>query len=277
LKYALDNNSNVYVSYSEGFKSGLFNVDATGITGPKDPAAQALNPETLKAVEIGYKFGSPRWNLSLAAYDYDWNNIQVNLYTNGTEIDQNAAGAEIYGVEGQFDIRLNDHLTLQANGAYTHGRYTRFPNAAAVVTASSPGNLLLAADTADPLTKSTSQNLRDVQLPRAPDWSGDVSISYAIPTRVGRFEISANVSAFSNYAPDTVLLNTNHRNVLDIGAHAIASININYKKDDHISVSLYVRNLTNAYYFVDKDYTSLGIFALPVEPRTVGVRLNYAY
>ena len=85
------------------------------------------------------------------------------------------------------------------------------------------------------------------------------------------------MSAFSNYAPDTVLLDTNHQNVLDIGAHAIASLNVNYKPDDHISVAVYVRNLTNAYYFVDKDYTSLGIFALPVEPRTVGVRLDYVY
>jgi iron complex outermembrane receptor protein len=277
LKYDVDNNSNVYVSYSEGFKSGLFNVDATGITGPKDPAAQALSPETLKAVEFGYKFGSGSWNLSLATYHYDWTDIQVNLYTNGTEIDQNAAGAEIYGAEGQFDIHLTESLMLRANGAYTHGRYTSFPNSAAVVTATSPGNLLLATDTTSPLTISTSQNLRGVQLPRAPDWSGNFSLNYEIPTKVGLFEISPNVNAFSNYAPDTVLLDTNHQNVLDMGAHAIASLTVNYYPDDHVSVALFVRNLTNAYYFVDKDYTSLGIFALPVEPRTVGVHLNYAY
>lgn len=277
LKYDVDSNSNVYISYSEGFKSGLFNVDATGITGPKDPAAQALAPETLKAVEIGYKFGSHMWNFSLATYHYDWTNIQVNLYTNGTEIDQNAAGAEIYGVEEQFDIHLTERLTLQANGAYTHGRYTSFPNSAAVVTAASPGNFLLATDTTNPLTIGTSQNLRGVRLPRAPDWSGNFSLNYVIPTPMGLFEISPNVSVFSNYAPDTVLLDTNHQNVLDIGAHAIASLTVDYNHDDHTSVAIYVRNLTNAYYFVDKDYTSLGIFALPVEPRTVGVRLNYVY
>ena len=277
LRYDLDGNSNVYVSYSEGFKSGLFNVDATGVTGPKDPSAQALNPETLKAVEVGYKFGSRRWDLSLAAYRYEWSNIQVNLYVNGSEIAQNAAAAEIYGLVGQFDVHLTDHLMLRANGAYTHGRYTRFPNAAAVVTAASPGNLLSATDTTSPLTNSTSQNLQGVQLPRAPDWSGGLSLDYEIPTTVGMFDISGNVNAFSDYAPDTVLLDTNLRNVLNIGAHALASLNVNYKKDDHISASVYVRNLTNADYLVDKDYTSLGIFGLPVEPRTVGIRLSYAY
>ena len=277
LKYDFDGQSNVYVSYSEGFKSGLFNVDATGITGPRDPAAQALNPETLKAMEFGYKLGSPRWNLSLAAYHYNWSNIQVNLYINGSEIDQNAAGAEVYGLEGQFDIHLTRRLTLLANGAYTHGRYTSFPDAAAVVTATSPGNLLLATDTTSPLTISTSQDLRGVQLPRAPDWSGSVSLNYEIPTKVGVLQISPNVSAFSNYAPDTVLLDTNHQNVLDIGAHAIVSLNLSYRPSDHISFAAYVRNLTNAYYLVDKDYTSLGIFAVPVEPRTVGVRVSYVY
>ena len=277
MRYDLDGNSNVYVSYSEGFKSGLFNVDATGVTGPKDPSAQALNPETLKAVEVGYKFGSRRWDLSLAAYRYEWSNIQVNLYVNGSEIAQNAAAAEIYGLEGQFDVHLTDHLMLRANGAYTHGRYTRFPNAAAVVTAASPGNLLSATDTTSPLTNSTSQNLQGVQLPRAPDWSGGLSLDYEIPTTVGMLDISGNVNAFSDYAPDTVLLDTNLRNVLNIGAHALASLNVNYKKDDHISASVYVRNLTNADYLVDKDYTSLGIFGLPVEPRTVGIRLSYAY
>jgi iron complex outermembrane receptor protein len=277
LMYDIDSNSNAYVSYSEGFKSGLFNVDATRITGPDDPAAQALNPEILKAVEVGYKFGSSRWGLSLAAYHYDWSNIQVNLYINGTEIDQNAASGEIYGVEGQFDIHLTERLTIRANGAYTHGRYTRFPNASAVVTAASPGNLLLATDTTNPLTTITSQDLRHVQLPRAPDWSGDLSLNYDMPTRLGLFEVSADVNAFSDYAPDTVLLDTNRRNVLNIGTHAIASLSVNFRKDDHVSVSVYVRNITNAYYFTDKDYTSLGIFALPVEPRTVGVRLGYTF
>jgi len=228
-------------------------------------------------VEVGYKFRSPRWDLALAAYHYDWSNIQVSLYTGGTEIEENAAGAEVYGVEEQFVARLTEQLTLQVNGAYTHGRYTSFAAAAAVVTATSPGNLLLATDTTSPLSVSTSQDLRGVQLPRAPDWSGDASLTYQIPTKVGPFEISANVSAFSNYTPDTVLLDTNHQNVLDIGAHAIASLSVNYKKNKHISVSVYVRNLTNEYHLVDKDYTALGIFALPVEPRTVGVRLNYVY
>jgi len=135
----------------------------------------------------------------------------------------------------------------------------------------------LATDTTGPLTRSVSQDLRGVQLPRAPDWSGDLSLNYQIATRVGQFEISPNVSAFSNYAPDTVLLDTNHRNVLNIGAHAIVSLNASYRRDDHVSLSVYVRNLMNAYYLVDKDYTSLGIFALPIEPRTVGMRLNYTY
>src|SRR5262249_15125984 len=72
IRYQFAENSNVYASYTQGFKSGLFNV--TSSTSP-------VKPEKIKAYEAGVKtdIGS-RIRFNAAVYHYDYTDLQVSAF-----------------------------------------------------------------------------------------------------------------------------------------------------------------------------------------------------
>ena len=63
IRYQLDDNSNVYASYSKGFKSGLISLASPFNT---------VDPEKIDAYEVGYKTARDSWRLDTAAYYYDY-------------------------------------------------------------------------------------------------------------------------------------------------------------------------------------------------------------
>lgn len=101
-----------YASYSQGFKSGGFN--SFGLT-------PAFNPEEVNAFEVGVKsdFLDGRARLNIAGFYYDYSDLQVRLGvpTGGVNI-QNAAEAEIAGVEVEATFAPSEHLRLDASVAY---------------------------------------------------------------------------------------------------------------------------------------------------------------
>jgi iron complex outermembrane receptor protein len=131
LNYEVTENTNVYATYSEGFRSGGWNASILSNT--------PYQPETVTAYEIGAKSSFwHRLNVSAAIFDYDFSNIQFSAATvSPTGVSSttiiNAAAATLYGAELSGDLRLTPALSLQGGFGYTHGRYDSFPNA--IVTA----------------------------------------------------------------------------------------------------------------------------------------------
>ena len=78
IQYKFDPTTNVYFSYSQGFKSG-----GNGVTVPKNNLGQSgnypLNPEKNTAYEIGFKTAHGPYRLSLAAYYQDYKDQQISL------------------------------------------------------------------------------------------------------------------------------------------------------------------------------------------------------
>ncbi|MGE4431274.1 MAG: TonB-dependent receptor [Sphingobium sp.] len=271
LRYAPTPGSSVYASYSKGFKSGLFNTDATGLAAPTDPAAQPLKPEKLDAFEIGYKMANSIVNLSLASYYYNWKNIQVSRYTNQNTIYENAASAEVYGIEAQVGLKLARGLEIQANGAWTHGRYKRFPNSSASLP-ETPG------DPNSPLTITESQDVSGRRLIRTPDWSGNLAINYTIESDIGDFTLSPSVYYTSRFAPNSIHLDpVTGQPDRETPPRAIANATIAYTPNEKFTLTVYARNLFDKTYFSDLDVNTLGYYGLNGEPRTVGFRIDYKY
>ena len=92
----------VYGSYSRGYKAGGFNLDRSALKAPILPiagvptttfaaagGAQALvgnlqfDPEIVDAYELGAKYGTREFSLSVAAFRQDFQNFQLNTF-NGT-------------------------------------------------------------------------------------------------------------------------------------------------------------------------------------------------
>lgn len=145
LRYEVAPNTNVYASYSQGFKSGAYGSTLPTIANPAGgiPAYIAVSnpadPEKADAFEIGFKTAQHGWRFNVAAFYEKYKNLQVQtssllpppapplLVTQLT----NAASSKIYGLEVSGSADLTDHLTVSAGVGWTHARYESFTGAQA--------------------------------------------------------------------------------------------------------------------------------------------------
>ncbi|WP_170304711.1 TonB-dependent receptor [Croceicoccus estronivorus] len=275
VQYDLDDRSNVYASFSQGYKSGLFNTDATGLVSPDDLAAQPLNAEKLTAYEIGYKRGSRFLNLSLAGFFYKWENIQTNRYVNGNTVAQNAAEGEIYGGEFQLTVNPTNYLSIFVNGAVMHGRFTKFPDGNASVQGTA-GDLYDLNNPVDPLVVNVSQDWKGLRLLNAPDLSINGGFNLDIPVGNGTLTLTPNVKYSSRFASNGILLDTSGKNLLERGSEVLVDMSVGYKIGQ-FKVSAYARNLLDNNFYSEPNYNALGYYGLWNEPRTIGARIEFKY
>lgn len=115
-----------YATVSVGFKGGGFQNDAPNAFA----AQQAYRPESLTNYEVGYKWEfldhRARWNTSVFYMDYT--DLQVQR-TDGTclcNVIANAGGAEIKGVETEFQFAPVHALRLFLGGSALDAKYTDY-------------------------------------------------------------------------------------------------------------------------------------------------------
>ena len=108
-----------YATYSQGFKSGGFNI------GGLQPA---FRPETLNNYEIGLKstLFDRRLRVNVSAFYYDYTNLQVSLVEGVALETKNAASATIKGLEAEITALPTPDLTLTLNASYLDSAYQKF-------------------------------------------------------------------------------------------------------------------------------------------------------
>ncbi len=122
----------LYATISEGFKSGGYQ----GLANSELIAITPFDPEEATLYEVGIKseWWDNRVRINAAVFTTDYKDLQILQLlvpedavpgTSGSLITQNAADADIEGVEVEFTIAPTDNLTIQ--GAYTH-LHTEFAN-----------------------------------------------------------------------------------------------------------------------------------------------------
>ncbi|MEM9570459.1 MAG: TonB-dependent receptor [Pseudomonadota bacterium] len=151
LNYQPDNQTLIYVSYSEGNLPGGFNTDLIELSDADQALVRAIQPfssetfdeEVLKNTEIGVKrdFADGSGFVAAAAYYMDRteqtyrDTTQVTL-TDGTDdfITQflNIGRSEIYGLEIEGVWSPIENLTLDASLSYTDATFTDFESANAL-------------------------------------------------------------------------------------------------------------------------------------------------
>lgn len=118
----------LFASATRGFKSGGFDFGATSAADQ----ARGYEPEYLWSYEVGMKsqWLDNRLRINASAFYYDYDDLQVTLYTPpASAVTQNAATAEIKGIELEIIGRPHPDLDLFANLAYLDARYKDYPNA----------------------------------------------------------------------------------------------------------------------------------------------------
>jgi iron complex outermembrane receptor protein len=186
LRYRINSNTNIYFTYSEGFKSGLFDAASVPLAGTSGTPA-LVQPEKLKSYEIGIKSAPARWfNFDAATFRYKYSNQQLAAYhvVNGLPLGtiQNAAASTIYGADLEGNVKPVPQLTLHAGISLLHTQYDSFPNASVNLPApGDAGNINFPA------------NATGNTLERAPKWTATFSGTYAKDFEIGHASLTASV------------------------------------------------------------------------------------
>ncbi len=264
LRYALNDNSNIYATYSRGYKSGRF--DRSSPTGP------GVDAETVDAFEVGFKTATGNYTFNTAAFYYDYSDTQVNAtitMPGGAIVTElfNAPKSEIYGLEADTTIRLSDNFDLSAAAAYTHARYEDFPFA--------PGYVV---DPTDPATlggllfSNVSVDASGNHMVRSPELTASGTLSYHTPIGSNK-ELVVTLSPYYSsevYFTFDNSLSQDAYTTLD----AAATLTVN----DNLSVSIFGRNLTDSDHKVGAGQNSLSFEnATFAKPRTYGVSLGLSF
>ena len=236
-----------YISYNRGFRSGTFNLT--------DANVPALRPEIIDAFEAGFKADliDRRLRVNVAAYHYDFRDIQIARADGTSQQTLNASSAKIYGVDADITAAVTENLTLIASGAYIHGRYGSFLNAPISTPSLTGGNIVVVGDATGNKTI------------RTPTFSYNLGVNQVIPSSIGKFNLSANFYHNGGYATDP-------DNRLKQKPYSLVSGSIGWSSvNDQYEISIWGKNLTNAEYYSHLTETGPGDVGIPAAPRTFGI------
>jgi len=256
VKYQLDDDSNVYFTYTQGFKSGVFNLFALN--------PNALKPEKITAYELGYKTQvGRRYSLSAATFYYRYTDQQVNALTNVNGIPltsvQNAASANIYGAEIDGSFAVTKEFSVRAGISYLHARYDKFTNASVEVPTGLGGNQSIVID---------ASGFDEI---RSPELTGTFTIDYEKEFDAGKFDSSVTL-----YHSDHYFLDTGNR-VRQSGYETLAvQASFTFAKTG-VRVGVWGKNLTNADVLVSNLISDLGDPVQYGPKRTYGVTIGYSF
>lgn len=121
----------LYGTYSEGYKSGGYQGLASGPV----QAGTSFDPEFAELYEIGAKMEFNRVRMNVAGFYTDYTDLQILQLlvpegsppgTPGVLITQNAADAEITGIELETTVAVTDNFMLQGSFAYLDTEFKDF-------------------------------------------------------------------------------------------------------------------------------------------------------
>jgi iron complex outermembrane receptor protein len=246
----------LFGSVSRGAKAGATPVNAANISTQNAPAKQ----EMLTAYEAGIKAGllERRMQVNVSAFYYDYEDKQLSvyfadpIYTALSRL-QNVPKGEAYGVDGEVTWRLTPDLTVIASGTLLH---TEVQDYVGINSAGRPQDF----DGAPFLYSPKKSGAVTVLYGR--DLTSDLGIQAAVNAR-WQSESHADLEGDPNFEiKDYGLVNAS------LGVHAL---------DDRWSAQLWVRNLTNTYYWTAVSSNANVVVRFPGQPRTFGASLTFAF
>ncbi len=267
IRYALTNEVNVYGTYSRGFKSGAFS--ATGLS----PAP--VDPEKIRAFEVGVKGVFPWGRFNLAVFDYRMKNLQVSQLIQqpgGATSSQiaNAASAESWGIDGTGSVDVGEYFTLTAGGAYVDGEYTDWQNAA--VNLPIPAANCAAAGAPFPCGNfGASIDATGNPLLRSPTFTANATLEFHTPLAGGWLTASTTYYHTSGFAWEPA--NRIREDSYDTLAARISWV----APDDQWEVSVYGNNLTDEVYAFSEVDSVAGDTVSYAQPRSFGASVSFSY
>jgi len=258
VRYSIGPKSNVYFTFSQGFKSGQWDRKSTGVAVP-------VNPEKITAYELGFKTASPRYSLSLATYHYKYKDLQNQLLDEFSQVYLvNAGAAELYGAEVSVSAQVTPELSVTAQGAYMHAEYTDYKSAVILVPNVNAAGVLVGGNA------PVLSDLTGFSLKRTPKFTGNLAVSYVKAFTGGTLNLSANIYATSSFGIEDSLR-------IKQPGYAQLNATASWQLTSGLEFGIYGRNLTDRRVFLQTNFNPLGDFVGYHEPKNYGVKVAYNF
>ncbi|MCB2048283.1 MAG: TonB-dependent receptor [Novosphingobium sp.] len=277
IKYEVTPTSNVYFTYSQGFKSGVFNSNNpfTVLFGLEP---DVVNPEKIKSYELGFK---GRMNsvlsLEMAGFYYDYTNLQTTIITivGGAPLSvlRNAKAARVYGLEADASLRFSDMFDMRFAGAWVDAKYKNFQDTAINVPCTDY-NVPCGTDGPVPTLGGNGTVPFDAsgqRMIRAPKFTGTVTANGHVPVGGGKLDLTASVY-YSTSVSYTLDQRIKQPSFAKVDARAAWS-----PDDSGLTFSVYGKNLTNKAVYAGAFITPVADAVHWAAPRTYGVQVDYRF
>jgi iron complex outermembrane receptor protein len=276
LSYDLSDDLTTYVAYSEGFKSGGFDMRGDAILTPE--TVEGYDPETVESYEIGLK-GSAwdgRATFNVAAFYSDYSDQQITrqqpTVAGGiASFVDNAGSSTIQGLELEGSLQLTDQLSLTYGLGWTDAEFDEYNSFEVVANPNPPPDTITV-----PVDLS-----EDAVFQNTPEWNGNLSLNYARPLATGWGSVLATLTA--SYRDSYHMFEFENELIDQTDAYTLIDASLGWTSaSDKLKVQLTGRNLTDEEYRVGGYYFPGATFGNVVNsfygpPRTWSVSLSYRF
>lgn len=252
LRYKPSEASSVYASFSTAHKAAILN--------PNGFTTVPVDAETIKAYEVGYKYGARGLTFDMSAYYYDYSNLQVASYNGTQSLITNAANSRVYGLEGQLAYQVTDAFQFNMGAAYTDAKYDSFPTSPRFDQCLAP-----ACGAGFGLFLTSTTDASGFRMARSPKFTGNVGARYEADLAGGKLGLSGSLAYTSKaYFDSSQQYSQKGYELLSLRAEWT-------DPSDRYTLAVYGDNLTDAKYY---NQILPGQFAIQTvwgTPRTWGV------
>lgn len=253
-EYDLTEDAMVYLSFSQGFKSGGIATRLSAPTAGNLPLT--FEPETADTWELGIKSrlfdNSVQLNAALFTTEYD--DLQITYSVGISPFFDNAGKATIEGVEIELEAQPFESLRLSASLGYLDASYDELDSNIINFTPISESNALV----------------------NVPEWSRSLSFDWDI------FELAnGQVTLHGDYLfKDEMARDSENTSFAISDSYEQFNANLRWQAfNEGISFSIWGKNLTDERYITSTSYVpAVGVPANSYNrPREYGVALNYSF
>jgi len=229
LSYDLTDDMTTYASYSQGFKSGGFDMRGDAFLTPN--TVNGYDPETVDSYEIGLKGALDRLTFAAAVFYNEYQDQQVTTQVPAgagiASFVDNVGSSTFYGAEFEGRLRILDNLSASFAVGYLHSDFEEFLRFN--------------------LTTMVFEDISNlVVLQNAPDWTGYLGFTWIGDLAGGALAVTPSVS----YRGDSSMFEFPNP-ILDQKAYSLVDLSIVWTDPtDRYTLGLYGKNLTDEEYRV---------------------------